>query len=98
VVTVSSTGAVLDVIALVDRPEGLAMNPAGNRLYVASVAAPDSIYSVTIPDLAVSALPFEPDLGGGYYPAGLVYYAGKLFFCGDSGVTNERLMIDFYDL
>ena len=94
VVTVSPTGVVTDFVTGIAYPEGLEVNPAGSRLYVASVTTPDSIKSVTLPGGIVSTLPFEPELDSGYYPAGLVCYAGKLFFC----TGESSLSIDFYDL
>jgi DNA-binding beta-propeller fold protein YncE len=94
VVTVSPTGVVATFLSGINEPEGLAINPAGNRLYVASTAAPgDSIYSVTIPGGVVATLPFGPDLQDGIYPTGMVVYASKLFWAADSANAGDALYI-----
>jgi hypothetical protein len=98
VVTISSTGVVTDYLTGQSNVEGIAVNKANTRMYIARTSLSgnvDSLYSVTMPGKVVKALAFEPDLDDGYYPTGLILDgAGKIIF--NSGEAAK--IIDFFHL
>ena len=98
VVTVSSTGVVTDYLTSLSFMEGIAVNTANNRMYIARVGmigGVDSLYSVTMPGKIISTLGFQPDLDDGWYPTGVILDgAGKILFNGD----ETAKAIDFFNL
>ena len=93
VVSVSASGQIAHFVTI-SNPEGIAVNAAGNLMFVASTGTVTQIYRVTIPD-AVATVEASPVLQRGTSPTGLVLDgSGKLLH----RRGESELLIDAIDI
>ena len=90
IVTVSDTG-VLAVLATIATADGIAIDSAGGRLFVAAEApGVGEVFSVTIPGGVVASLGTF-DFDSGWFPSGLAFDGTLMMLTGENSMTIEAI-------
>ena len=84
--TVSAAGVVTAITNLAN-PDGIAVDNAGGRLFVATNSGVGELFSVTIPGAVVSSLG-NFDFDGGFFPSGLAFDGSTLMMLTGVGGMN----------